>query len=309
MDENLKYVINILITGGSGLIGTRLTEIVRQRGHRVSLLGRTRRSGVVKSFTWNVATSQIDIEALQGIDVIVHLAGAGIADKPWTLERKREILESRTNSTRLLVSTLKQNSHNVKAVVAASAIGYYGFENRNEVFTEESKAGNDFLADVTKRWEKETDAFLELGIRVVKIRIGIVLSKHGGALEEIARPVKYFVGAPLGSGDQFMSWIHIDDLCYLFAKAIEDPAMHGAYNGVSPYPLTNRELTKAIAKAFGRPLLLPPIPSFVLKLILGEMSDLVLQGNKVSAARVIQAGYEFRFPDIHQALRDLLRRE
>lgn len=301
--------MNILITGGTGLVGSRLTELLRQRGHRVSHLGRTRRDGEIPSYTWNIEQHQIDPEAFEGTDAIVHLAGAGIADKPWTEERKREIQESRTNSTRLLAEVLRKTSHNIKTVVTASAIGYYGFENREEVFTEDSEAGKDFLANVTLRWEREADAFDELGMRTVKIRIGIVLSKTGGALEEIARPVKYFVGAPLGSGDQFMSWIHLDDLCYIFVKAVEDGSMRGAYNGVSPYPLTNRALTKAIAKLLGRPLFLPPIPSFVLRLLLGEMADLVLQGSKVSADKIIRAGYEFKFPDINNALQDLLRHD
>ncbi len=299
-------MINILITGGSGLIGTQLTERLRQRGHRVSLLSRSEQEGEHKSFVWKIDQNYIEPGAFQEVDAIVHLAGAGIADKPWTLERKREILESRTNSTRLLVNSLKNTPNQVKTVIAASAIGYYGFGNQQEVFTEDSEAGKDFLADVTKRWEGETEAFVELGLRVVKIRIGIVLSERGGALEEIARPVKYFVGAPLGSGDQYVSWIHMEDLCQIFVKAIEDSSMRGPYNAVSPHPLTNRELTKAIAKALHRPLLLPPIPSFALKLLLGEMADLVLNGSKVSGSRIIESGYQFKYSDINQALEDLL---
>jgi len=299
-------VSNILITGGSGLIGTELTELLRQRGHRVSLLSRSEQAGEHKSYVWKVDQNYIEPGAFEGVDAIVHLAGAGIADKPWTIERKREILESRTNSTRLLVTALKNTHHNVKTVIAASAIGYYGFGNQQEVFTEDSEAGKDFLADVTSRWERETENFIELGVRVVKIRIGIVLSKRGGALEEIARPVKYFVGAPLGSGDQYVSWIHMEDLSQIFVKAIEDSSMKGAYNAVSPNPLTNRELTKAIARTLRRPLLLPPVPSFVLKLLLGEMADLVLNGSKVSGSRIIQSGYKFKYSDINQALQDLL---
>lgn len=299
-------MINILITGGSGLIGTQLTELLRQRGHSVSLLSRSNQPGEHKSYVWKVDQNYIEPGAFEGIDAIVHLAGAGIADKPWTIERKREILESRTHSTRLLVNALKNTHHKVKTVIAASAIGYYGFGEQQQVFTEDSEAGKDFLADVTSRWERETENFTELGVRVVKIRIGIVLSKRGGALEEIARPVKYFVGAPLGSGDQYVSWIHMEDLCQIFVKAIEDSSMQGAYNAVSPNPLTNRELTKAIAKTLHRPLLLPPVPPFVLKLLLGEMADLVLNGSKVSGSRIIQSGYQFKYSDINQALEDLL---
>jgi uncharacterized protein len=302
-------VINILITGGSGLIGTQLTELLRQRGHSVSLLSRSNQPGEHKSYVWKVDQNYIEPGAFEGIDAIVHLAGAGIADKPWTIERKREILESRTHSTRLLVNALKNTHHNVKTVIAASAIGYYGFGEQQEVFTEDSEAGKDFLADVTSRWERESENFIELGVRVVKIRIGIVLSKRGGALEEIARPVKYFVGAPLGSGDQYVSWIHMEDLCQIFVKAIEDSSMQGAYNAVSPSPLTNRELTKAIASTLHRPLLLPPVPPFVLKLLLGEMADLVLNGSKVSGSRIIQSGYQFKYSDINQALEDLLLRD
>lgn len=297
---------NILITGGSGLIGTRLAELLRQHGHNVAYLGRTRHKGDVRTFLWNVEQQQIEPGAFEGIETIIHLAGAGIVDKPWTDDRKREILESRTNSTRVLANALRKTPHKVDTFITASAIGYYGFENQNEFITEESEPGKDFLADVTQRWEKEADALSELGLRVVKIRIGIVLSKTGGALEEIARPVKYFVGAPLGSGNQFMSWIHLDDLCGIFAKAVEDRAMTGAYNAVSPNPVTNREFTREIAKVLGRPLVLPAIPSVALRLLLGEMANLVLRGSKISADKIIQKGYRFQFPEIDQALRNLL---
>lgn len=300
---------NILITGGSGLIGTRLTELLRQHGHHVAHLGRTRHEGTVKSFLWNVEQQQIEPDAFQDINTIIHLAGAGIGDKPWTEKRKREILESRTHSSRLLANVLKKTTHKVETIVSASAIGYYGFEDQPEFLTEESQPGKDFMADVVQRWEKEVDACGELGLRVVKLRIGILLSKKGGALEELARPVRYFVGAPLGSGNQFISWIHVDDACNIFLKAVEDKAMKGAYNAVSPTPLTNREFTKKIAETLGRPLLLPAIPSFVLKLLLGEMADLVLRGSKVSGNKVIQAGYKFQFPEIDRALQNLLRNE
>ena len=226
---------------------------------------------------------------------------------PGLPRRKREILESRTNSTRLLFDELKKGNHRIKTFVSASAIGYYGFENSDEVFTEESGPGKDFLADVTRRWENEVDAIQELGIRTVKIRIGIVLSRKGGALKEIMKPVKLYVGAPLGTGDQFVSWIHLDDLCNIFAKAVDDQKMIGAYNAVAPQPVTNRVLTKAIARELHRPLFLPPIPAFVLKLLLGEMADLVLRGNRVSANKILRAGYEFKFSDVGNALKDLLK--
>ncbi|MBA4055456.1 MAG: TIGR01777 family protein, partial [Marivirga sp.] len=238
-----------------------------------------------------------------------HLAGAGIADKPWTEERKREILESRTNSTRLLFDELKKGDHTVNVFISSSAIGYYGFGDKQEIFTEESNPGNDFLATVTRHWEKEVDAISALGIRVIKVRTGIVLSEKGGALMEIVKPVKFFAGAPLGSGEQYMSWIHLDDLCGLFIKAVEDPAMSGAYNGVAPNPVTNRDLTVTIARTLHKPLILPAIPAFVLKLLLGEMADLVLRGSKVSPQKILRAGYRFKFENLNEALADLLMKK
>lgn len=296
---------NILITGASGLVGTRLTEMLLHRGHQVAHLGRSRTNGNVKSFVWNIDQHYIDKEALEGVDAIVHLAGAGVADKRWTKKRKREILESRTRSTQLLFDYLKNSSHQVTTVVAASAIGYYGFKG-NEDRIETSEAGTDFLANVTQQWEEEVNKIESLGIRVVKIRIGIVLSSKGGALKEMMTPIKFFVGSPLGSGNQYLSWIHIDDLCTMFCKAIQDQNMHGAYNGVGPHPVTNRALTRAIAKVLKRPLIVPSVPGFILKIILGEMADIVLNGSKVSSSKIQQTGFSFQFENLDQALRDLL---
>ena len=300
---------NILITGASGLIGTRLTEMLLQKGNQVSHLGRTKKSkNGVKLFIWNVDQYQLDQDSLQGIDSIIHLAGAGVADKRWTEKRKEEILESRARSTQLLFDTLEKEKHTVKSVIAASAIGYYGFES-NEEQTETSSVGTDFLASVTKQWEDEVDKIESLNIRVVKIRIGIVLSEKGGALKEMMLPVKFFVGAPLGSGNQYVSWIHIDDLCSIFCKAVEDINMRGAYNGVGPHAVTNRALTQAIAKVLGKPMFLPPVPNFVMKLILGEMADIVLGGTKVSSSKIQHTGFSFQFDALEKALHDLLVKE
>jgi len=292
----------ILITGASGLVGAALTALLLKEGHQVAHLGRSKRQGNVPSYTWDVDKGIIEEGALNGVDAIVHLAGAGIADKPWTAKRKQEILESRTRSSALLYQTLKSTQHQVKAFISASAIGYYGFGGSDEVFTEDSKPGSDFLADVVNAWEHEVDKIYELGIRTVKIRIGIVLTNKGGALKEIAKPVYWGVGAPLGSGKQPMSWIHIDDLCAMFRWAVENENLSGAYNGVSPQWSTNREVTKAIAKALHRPLLLPPIPSFVLKLMLGEMANLVLVGSKVSAEKIQRTGFTYAYTDLDKAI-------
>lgn len=293
----------ILITGASGLLGTRLTQLLLERGHTVSHLGRSKKPGSIPSFTWNVEAGTMDPEALKNIDAVIHLAGAGIADEPWSVKRKREILESRTKSTALLVRELNKGGNDVRVLVSGSAIGFYGMTLTDTLFTENDKAGTDFLAEVVKAWEHEADLLKEK--RLVKIRTGVVLSKTDGALKEIAQPVRFGFGAPLGTGKQYVSWIHIDDICNMFIKAVEDESMHGPYNGVTG-AVTNRALTQAIAKTLRKPLWLPAVPAFALKLFLGEMSYLVLYGSNVSSAKIRQAGFVFKFDDLGDALADLL---
>lgn len=294
----------ILITGASGLVGSQLTEMLLQKGYQVVHVGRTKRAGKVPAFVWDVAKQEFDIEALAGVDTIINLAGAGVADKRWTDSRKHELLESRTKSLALLYKTLSVNNHQVTAVISASAIGYYGFVG-DDVFTEDSKPGTDFLATLTQLWEAEADKLNTLNIRTVKLRIGIVLSDKGGALNEMAKPVQMFVGSPLGSGKQYLSWIHIDDLCAMFLKATTDENLRGAYNAVCGDWVTNKEMTKAIGKVLSRPVWPVHIPAFVLKLILGEMANIVLQGSKVSADKIKQTGFNFTYTKIDDALKSL----
>lgn len=248
----------------------------------------------------------MDAKAFDGIDTVIHLAGAGIADKRWNSERKKEILDSRIQSTTLLYDFLTSDHHQVRTVVCASAIGYYGFSLGNTLLHENSPAGRDFLSTVVLKWEEAMDRMDALGIRLVKIRIGIVLSAEGGALREMARPVRLGVGAPLGTGRQMVSWIHLDDLCDIFIKGIQDERMRGAYNATAPNPVSNKEFTAAIAKALGRHILLPPIPPLVMRMIVGEMADLVLFGSTVSSQKVQQAGFAFKYPELPQALKNLL---
>lgn len=299
---------NILITGASGLIGQQLTPLFQNLGYSVAHLGRKKSTGPVQSYVWNIDQQQLDQEALQSNSIVIHLAGAGVADHPWTPQRKQEILTSRTRSTRLLYDSLKKGNHTIDTVICASAIGYYGFHDDPRPLHENEKPGSDFLADVVNQWEQEADAIASLGIRLVKIRIGVVLSEKAGALKEMSKPVTYFVGAPLGSGNQYISWIHIDDLCSIFAKAVEDTTMQGPYNAVAPHPVTNRILTQHIAHALGRPLWLPPIPGFVLKVLLGEMANLVLRGSNISADKILQTSFAFTFPQAAQAVQDLLKK-
>ncbi len=296
----------ILITGASGLIGKRLTEMLLKKGYQVAHLSRSKKSGLVPSFVWDVEAGVIDTASLEGVETIIHLAGAGVADKRWSKSRKEEILESRLKSTQLLFDTLSKNPNQVKNFISASAIGYYGF-GQDEVFVEASPFGDDFLAKVTRAWEEEVDKIAALKIRIAKLRIGIVLSDKGGALVEMAKPIRLGFGSPLGNGKQYLSWIHIDDVCALFIYAVETEAMHGSYNAVSGEWATNKEMTQAIAKVLSKPLWLPNVPAFVLKIVVGDMAEIVLNGSKVSAGKVKDAGYSFKYTNLNQTLGSLLK--
>lgn len=297
----------ILITGASGLVGTRLTELLVDQGYDVCHLGRSKKSGKIKSFVWNIETGAFDKSALAGVTSIIHLAGAGVADKRWTKKRKQEILQSRIKSTALLFDVLKNTAHGVESIVSASAIGYYGFSESGEVFTEDAESGSGFLADVTKQWEREVDKFNLLNLRTVKLRIGIVLSDEGGALVQMAMPIKLGVGSPLATGKQFLSWIHIDDLCLMFIKAIEDTRMRGAFNATTAWA-SNKELTSAIAKVVHKPIWLPNVPAFMLRLIVGEMADVIINGSKVTSQKIQQFGFVPKYPSLQSALINLLHK-
>ena len=297
-----------MITGGSGLVGTALTDLLLQKGYHVSHLGRSPSLGKVKCYRWSVTGNYIDPKALEGVDAIIHLAGAGVAEKRWSQSRKKEILESRTKSSELICETLKTQPNQVKVVVSATAVGYYGLSTSDEWYDETCESGNDFLASVCKAWEASTDPIQALGIRLVKIRVGVVLSNNGGALIQMAQPVKWGFGAALGSGNQWVSWIHITDLCQIFLKAIENETMIGIYNAVAPNPVTNKELNQTIAQALQRPLWLPPVPEFALRILLGEMSQIVLTGARVDCSKVKSAGMTFDFTDANLAVKNLLEK-
>jgi uncharacterized protein (TIGR01777 family) len=302
---------NVLITGGTGLVGQRLSDILLEKGYSISYLTRNKKNITplhnpqIKLYEWNIRKNEIEEEAVQRADYIIHLAGAGVADEKWTPLRKKEILESRTLSTQLLVDKINTFPNQVQAFVSASAIGYYGLDTGNAWQYEniESQA-KDFLAEVVRAWEGAV--FKTKTVRTVAIRIGVVLSKKGGALEKMAQPIRLYTGAALGSGLQYISWIHIDDLCGIFVKALEDSQMSGIYNGVAPNPVTNEVLTKAIGKVLNRPILPLNVPAFALKLMLGEMAAIVLGGNRVSSEKIEKSGYQFKFTKVEEAITDLL---
>ena len=302
--EKISLMQKILITGGSGLIGKRITCLLEKKGYEVAWLGRSAHQGR-KSFLWDVEKQEIDPAAMEWADAVIHLAGAGVADKRWTPERKKVILESRTQSSRLLFSALEKSSNRPSTVISASAVGYYGQDTGTALVDESTSPGSDFLAEVVKAWEHEVKKIESLDIRTVMLRIGIVLDSEGGALAEMLKPP---VAAPLGSGDQWMSWIHIEDLARIFAFALEKTTLQGVYNAVGPNPTTNQQLTREAAYAKGKTYIGIGVPGFLLKLVLGEMAEMVLGGNRVSCQKIQKSGFQFEFFELATALKDLFHR-
>lgn len=297
----------VLITGGTGMIGKRLTQLLQEKGYEVAYLSRKQESiPNVKVYRWDVEKNWIDDKALVNADYIIHLAGAGIADGRWTDKRKKEIIQSRTSTIELIARELQGRPYKVKAFVSASAIGFYGADTGDKRLTEQNASGSDFLAHVTRHWENASELISHVGIRTTKLRIGVVLSNAGGALPKIMMPIRWGVGAPLGSGKQWMSWIHLDDLCRLFITALENEKWHGVYNAVAPSPVTNEELTRQIADVIHRPLWMPHIPAFALRILYGEMANVVLGGNYVINQRISkETGFTYQFENIQDALSDL----
>jgi hypothetical protein len=309
---------NILITGGTGLIGTALSHMLLEKGYSVTLLSRNTRKGkstsaggpLVHIAQWDPQAQTVDSEAIRQADFIIHLAGAGVADKRWSRKRKKEIVESRTKSSALLVKALKETPNKVQAVISASAIGWYGADPsipNPTPFEETAAADEEFLGEVCRLWENSISPVTEMGKRLVILRTGIVLSREGGALKEFKKPVKLGVAAILGSGKQVISWIHAEDLCRLFLHAVEYPNCSGIYNAVAPRPVDNRSLTLELANRLkGRYFVPVYIPSFFLKIMLGEMSIEVLKSATVSAKKIRITGFQFLYPSIQSALEDLV---
>ena len=303
--------MRILITGGTGLIGTEIIQQAQSRGWEVHYLSRQRsrveKDEHAKGFYWNPATGEIDERCFEGVQVIINLAGASVA-KRWTDSYKDIILESRINSLRTLRRALKKNqNHNITQLVSASAIGIYP-DSATELHTETSSVSDSFLGQVVQQWEREADAFASTGIKVAKIRIGLVLSTESGALPPMIRGVRAFTGATFGSGEQWQSWIHSEDVASLFLFVVEKQ-LDGVLNAVAPNPVTQKSLLKEVARILKRPILLPGIPRFVMKLILGEMSALLFESQRVSSKRIETLGFPFTYPNLHQALDALLRRK
>lgn len=297
----------VLISGGTGLVGRNLVKKLLKQGYEVAVLSRTKNSTLeVPSYHCDYTTNQIDNEAVNTADFIIHLAGANISEKRWSTKRKQEILDSRVKTGELIMNCIDDQQKNLKAFISASATGYYGAVTSDNIFSEEDNNYDDFIGNTCKSWEHVADKFQSKGIRTIKIRTGIVLTKENGALAKMTMPLKFRIGALLGNGHQYMSWIHVDDLCDIYIKAIEDVKMKGAYNAVSPQNLTYKELNEQLNPFFQKQFFTIKISEFVLKIIFGKMAEILLTGSKVSSDKLIKAGFKFTFPTIQSALTNLI---
>jgi len=304
----------VLITGGTGMVGRHLTQKLIEKGYEVIILSRksevVSREGTVSFAKWDVENQTIDKAAVAKADYIIHLAGAGVADKRWSEQRKKLILDSRTQSSACIVKALKEIPNHVKAVVSASAIGWYGpdtTESQQTGFKENAKADTAYLGNTCRLWEESIEPVTALEKRLVKLRIGIVFSNAGGALAEFKKPLHAGVATIMGSGTQVVSWIHIDDLCRMFIYAIEHDELSGAYNAVATSPVTNKQLIIALAKQIcGRVFFPVTVPAFVLKIMLGEMSIEVLKSARVNNDKIRSTGFDFLYPTVEAAFKNLI---
>ena len=295
-------VVKVIVTGGTGLVGNKLVANLKQNGYEVNILCRNPKKA--NEYKWNIENRTIDETVFDGASAIIHLAGAGIADERWSESRKKEIIESRTKSAELLYNYLSKINHNITSFISASAVGFYG-DRENELLTEDSKNGSGFLAEVCQLWENAADKFNSLNISVSKIRIGIVLSKDGGALPKLDFPIKFGIGAYIGNGKQYVPWIHIDDLCKIFIYVLEHQNLNGTYNACAPETITNKEMSKTIAKVLNRPFIPFPAPAFILNTVMGEMATMILMSTKCTSKKIIETGFTFQYPNLTLALENI----
>jgi len=298
----------ILISGGTGLVGRHLSKKLKEKGYNVTILSRTKKynsNSDLTTYSWNPDKNEIEKEALETADYIIHLAGEDLWKKRWTTKRKQLIIDSRVKTGQLIFDKIKESKHKLKAFISASAVGYYGAITSDKIFGETDLPSNDFVGETCRQWEQSADRFEELGIRTVKIRTAPVLTKQGGVLAKMMTPVKMGIGSAVGNGRQYMPWIHIDDLCSIYIKAIEDIQMNGAYNAVAPDHRTNGDFMRTLAHVLKKPFWFPKVPAIAMKIIFGRKSDVVLKGSRVSSDKIRMAGYTFQFPTLESALTDL----
>lgn len=287
-------VKNVLITGGTGLIGLAIASKLKQEGYNVALLTRKKRTLPYKQFLWDINSAFIEPEAIAFATIIIHLAGENIASKKWTKKQKERIISSRVKSTNLLYNSVRNASKKPKTIISASAVGYYGTNTKNNLLTEDTQSGNDFLAQTVVAWEAAALQFKTLNVRTVIFRLGVVFTDKGGALQKIKSPLRFKVSAPIGSGNQYISWISLNDFTRLVLFAIKNNNLQGVYNAVSPELITNKGLMKKLAKKYHALYLPVGIPTWLLHLFLGEMASIVTTGNKASSEKIINTGFTFK---------------
>lgn len=295
---------NVLLTGGTGFIGKHLTDVLIDNGYTVSILSRSARenTSLITYYKWNLKTNYINEDAILQADYIIHLAGEGIVEKRWSKNRKKVILESRTKPIDLICSILEKHNKTLDAFVSASAVGIYSAVTSHKICTENTPPANDFLGTTCQEWEQAVDKIGALGIRTVKVRTGIVFGKDEGFLKKVVPSFKSGFGAVLGTGKQYIPWIHVEDLANIYLKAIKDAELHGPYNACITDNTTNSRLSRTLANLFGYSIWLPKIPPFLLRIALGEMSKAVLEGQRVSSEKIQKSGFEFQFTDLEKAL-------
>ncbi|WP_223033116.1 TIGR01777 family oxidoreductase [Hanstruepera marina] len=300
--------MKVLITGATGLIGKSIVQQCHALGYSVHFLttskSKIENNSNYQGFFWDPKIGEIDAKCLEGVTAIINLAGSTIAQR-WTEANKNKILESRINSLKILHSLLSEQKHSISHIISASAIGIYPSSDTNFYEEDFSDVSETFLGEVVVKWELEADTFKELGLTVSKIRIGLVLDDKEGALPQIARPVKLGLGAAFGNGNQWQSWIHKTDLAAIFLYVINHN-LPGVFNGVAPNPVTNSELTKSVARTLKRPLLLPNIPQFIMKLVLGDMHILLFESQRVSSKKIENKGFQFTYANLKSSLANLL---
>lgn len=299
---------NVLITGGTGFIGKYLTRLLIENGFSVSILSRNFKQNTanISYLKWDITKGFIEDDAVLKADYIIHLAGEGIAEKRWTAKRKQDIIQSRAQSVALICEVLKKNNKKLEAFVTASGIGIYGAIKGEQICSENTPPENDFLGSTCQLWELAADDIASLGIRTVKIRTGLVLGKNEGFLKKLTPIFKFKLGSALGSGKQYMPWVHIDDLCAIYLEAIQNSSMIGAYNAAINDNTNNENFSKTLCKTYGYSLWLPNVPAFLINIALGEMAKILLTGRRVSSDKIEKLGFQFRFKNLENALRDCL---
>ena len=297
----------VLITGGSGMLAKHLAKHLDSQ---YSIRFLTRKKTSSNDYLWDIKKKFIDPKALIGVDYIIHLAGSSIANKRWSKKRKEDILSSRVDSAHLILEKLKENKITIKIFISASAVGFYGTKTTEKIYTEESPKGNDFLSYVCGQWENTAFSFRSnnMADKVSIVRIGVILAKDEGAFKKIVQPIKYSLGSLIGKGTQYMPWIHISDLCGIIKFLLENKKANGIFNAVAPNHITNKDLTKEIAKQLHRKLILPNIPRFIIQGLFGEMAMILLEGSRVSSDKILKYGFKFEYNNLSKALNNLIKK-